>query len=73
MTAAYDQKDEKGWVEATPQDAIQDPPLRCRVKVNGNYDEWEESYLTGYDRSDKFKWGVADREIQWAVHCEVWK
>ena len=65
-------KTEPKWVEATPQDAIQDPPLRCRVKENHN-SEWKESYLVGWDRSDEYKWACADPMIQWAVACEVWK
>ena len=64
---------EPGWVAATPLDAIQDPPLRCRVKPYGKPNEWVESLLIGYDRSDEFHWGVADEDIQWATTCEVWK
>lgn len=76
MTAAFDQKvqDTEGqWVPATPLDAIQEPPLRCRVKPYGKPNEWVESVLVGYDRSDEFHWGVADPDIQWATVCEVWK
>jgi hypothetical protein len=73
MTAAFDQETEKQWVPATPIDAIQDPPLRCRVKPYGKPDEWVESTLVGYDRSDEFHWCVADPDIQWSEACEVWK
>jgi hypothetical protein len=72
MTAAYDQETEKQWVEATPLDAIQDPPLRCRVKETPK-SEWKESTLVGWDRSDEYQWGVSNPDIQWAVVCEVWK
>jgi hypothetical protein len=75
MTAIFDQKvqeTEGQWVPATPLDAIQDPPLRCRVKENDG-SEWKESTLVGWDRSDEYQWGVADPDIQWAVACEVWK
>jgi hypothetical protein len=60
------------WVPAKPIDAIQDPPLRCRVKENDDSD-WAYSTLVGYDRSDEYKWACADPQIQWAKHCEVWK
>jgi hypothetical protein len=72
MTAAYDQETEKQWVPATPLDAIQDPPLRCRVKENDDSD-WAYSTLVGYDRSDEYKWACADPQIQWAKVCEVLK
>jgi len=72
MTAAYDQETEKGWVEATPLDAIQEPPLRCRVQENFD-SEWKESTLVGWDRTDEYRWCVADPAIQWAVNCQVWK
>ena len=61
------------WVPATPLDAIQEPPLRCRVKPYGKPYEWAESTLVGYDRTDEFQWAVADPNIQWADVCEVWK
>jgi hypothetical protein len=64
---------EKNWVPATPLDAIQDPPLRCRVKENGDKSEWKESTLVGWDRSDEYQWACADPMIQWAKVCEVWK
>ena len=62
----------KDWAPAKPIDAIQDPPLRCRVKEH-HESEWKESTLVGWDRSDKFQWAVADPTVQWAVACEVWK
>jgi len=75
MTAAFDQKvqeTEGQWVPATPLDAIQDPPLRCRVKETPK-GEWKESTLVGFDRSDEYGWCVDDLDVQWAVVCEVWK
>ena len=72
MTAAFDQETEKQWVPATPIDAIQDPPLRCRVKNLRNGD-WKESTLVGYDRSDEYQWACSDEDIQWSKFCEVWK
>ena len=64
---------EKQWVPATPLDAIQDPPLRCRVRAYGKTDEWVESVLLGYDRSQAYCWSVANVDIQWAQVCEVQK
>ena len=76
MTAPNDQKvqDTEGqWMPATPLDAIQEPPLRCRVRPYGKPNEWAESTLVGYDRTVAYKWAVADPDIQWAKVCEVWK
>ncbi len=74
------------WVDATPEDAIADPPLRCRWKrVTGQWQE-VDSVLIGATRlDDDGRWNYRVRwqpeqtgssrwtQFEWALEVQVWK
>ena len=52
---------ERYWRDATPADAIREPPMVARFK-NFRGDNWEFCSLVGWDRTDLYKWrGVVDQ------------
>ena len=46
---------ERYWRDATPQDAIKEPPMLARFRHEVS-DDWEYDYLVGWDRTDDDKW-----------------
>ena len=46
---------ERYWRDATPQDAIKEPPMVARFRIDEK-DVWSVDTLQGLDRSASFRW-----------------
>ena len=46
---------ERYWRDATPEDAIKEPPMVARFRINEK-DVWSVDTLQGLDRSASFRW-----------------
>lgn len=46
---------ERYWRDATPEDAIKEPPMVARFRINEK-DVWSVDTLEGLDRSASFRW-----------------
>lgn len=46
---------ERYWRDATPEDAIKEPPMVARFRID-EVDNWAIDTLTGLDRSRSFRW-----------------
>ena len=59
---------ERYWRDATPADAIKEPPMVARFRDEDDK-EWLIGKLFGFDRSRKYKWCGETRD---AIKCQVY-
>ena len=59
---------ERYWRDATPQDAIKEPPMVARFRYEGDED-WEYNLLVGWDRTDECRWRS---QLDSFNHCQVY-
>jgi hypothetical protein len=60
---------ERYWRDATPADAIKEPPMVARFQ-NESWDYWEYGgWLVGWDRTDEYKWRSSGECYK---HCQVY-
>ena len=59
---------ERYWRDATPQDAIKEPPMVARFRYE-DAEDWEYDLLVGWDRTDQCHWRS---ELDAFEHCQVY-
>lgn len=59
---------ERYWRDATPEDAIKDPPMVARFRYE-DAEDWEYDLLVGWDRTDQCHWRS---ELDAFEHCQVY-
>ena len=59
---------ERYWRDATPEDAINEPPMVARFRDEDD-DIWEYDLLVGWDRTDDCRWRS---QLDWFDQCQVY-
>ena len=59
---------ERYWRDATPEDAIKEPPMVARFRYE-DAEDWEYDLLVGWDRTDQCHWRS---ELDAFEHCQVY-
>jgi len=59
---------ERYWRDATPEDAINEPPMVARFRYE-DAEDWEYDLLVGWDRTDQCHWRS---KLDAFEHCQVY-